>query len=112
MKNLLLISFFISILAFAESHQGGPKILLTDPEADTTELEKSYTVEKAAPPPFAMPDLNERDRFFEGVIFPESWDELKKDIFFMELKSKTFEDLVKKYPDLKKSDIHKLKGKK
>jgi hypothetical protein len=115
MKNLfiLFVLFLSSNLRLqAQVNPGKARVLVIDQNIDTTELTKDYIVEKAAPSKLEVPDLNDRDMFFEGVIFPEYWDDLKKDIFYLELKSKSLSDLMIKYPDLKASDIKILKGKK
>lgn len=112
MKKLFILLFVFSINSHAQVQPGRAKVLVIDPNVDTTELEKKYTVEKPAPSNFVVPNLNDRDKFFERVVFPDSWDDLKKDIFFLELRSKSINDLIKKYPDLKESDIKNLKGKK
>ncbi|RPJ73233.1 MAG: hypothetical protein EHM20_12575 [Alphaproteobacteria bacterium] len=114
MKNLfimlLLLSFNLNLQA--QPQYGRAKVLVIGEDIDTTELAKEYVVEKPAPSNLVLPNLNERDIFFEGIIFPEYWDDLKKDIFYVELKSKSLDDLIIKYPDLKVSDIKMLKGKK
>lgn len=114
MKNLLIIFllFSINLTVYAQPKHGKAKVLIVDEDIDPTELAKDYTIEKAEPSNLGLPDLKARDRSFKGIQFPENWDDLKKDIFYLELKSKSLEDLIKKYPDLKESDIKILKGKK
>ncbi len=111
MRNLLVLSFLLSGAIHGQTPMGKAKVLVIDQDIDTTQLEKKYDVEKAAPSNLSIPDLESRNKLFEGIIFPENWDDLKKDVFFMELRSKSINDLIKKYPELKKSDIKKLKGK-
>lgn len=113
MRNLFILVFLISTSIHAQTQSGKARVLVIDKNTDTTELEKKYVVEKPAPSNFVVPDLNERDKFFEGIKFPDNWDDLKKDMFYIELKSKSksVEDLIKKYPELKESDIKNLKGK-
>lgn len=113
MKNLFIIFLLFSINSQvqAQIQPGKAKVLVIDENIDTTELAKEYVVEKPATSNFVVPDLNERDIFFEGISFPEYWDDLKKDVFYLELKSKSLDYLIIKYPDLKVSDIKNLKGK-
>lgn len=111
MRILLLLSFIFTTTIQAQNPSGRAKVLVIDQDIDTTELAKKYDVEKEAPANLKLPNLRARDKVFEGVTFPENWDHLKKDVFFLELKEKSIEELIKKYPDLKESDIKALKGK-
>lgn len=111
MTYLIVLAFLLTETIYAHEPSGRPTVLVINSNADTNQLEKKFKIERPAALTFEMPDLGIRDIFFENIIFPESWDDLKKDIFFLELRSMPLNELIKKYPDLKESDIQNLKGK-
>ena len=105
MKKLIILPMFlISFTAFAQKAQ----LLVIDPDIETRELE-NFNIQKGSTHVSSIPDRDEREEFFQGVSQVQSWDELKKDIFYMELDRKSVDDLHKKYPELSKKDIKKLK---
>ena len=100
MKFLSLFLLLISVSAFAQK----ANVLIVDPDVDATELEKDFNVQRPAQA-YALPDKEERDLVFRGIKSIAGYDELKKDILFMDLKKKAPADLMKKYPELSKQDI-------
>lgn len=59
----------------------------------------------------AIPDLDKRDKTLKNVKGMVGWGELKKDIFYMDLESKSLFELQEKYPQIKKEDLKSLKDK-
>lgn len=106
MKLLIPLLFLFSFMAFAQQ----ARVLIVDPDIDASEL-KDYQVDR---PKLhnSLPDREEREEFLAGVEEVKDYDELQKDIFFMDIKSKSLKDLQKKYPDISPVVLKKLKGKK
>ncbi len=103
MKFLFLLLLSFSSLAFAQR----AKVLIVDPDIDTTEL-KDYKIERPELG-YSLPDREEREDLFVGFDAVKNYDELQRDILFMDLKSKTLKELKKKYPELLLSDLKKMK---
>ena len=105
MKNLFLFCL-ISFPSFAQV-----QIQVVDPELDASSLEEKYNVQYKEKVHNSLPDKDQRDELLEGVKAPLKWDELKKDIFYMDLKSKAIPELLKKYPDVNAQEMKHLKAK-
>jgi hypothetical protein len=108
MKTLMLVLWF-SFPVFAEE----PKAILLEDGATSSELDKNHQVQKAKPPRNILPSKAERDQFFadnwkEGL---KEYDELEKDLLYMDLKSKTILELKSKYPELSPKELEELKTK-
>lgn len=104
---ILLIS--ITLPAFAQE----PKAVLLDEGATSDELDKTHEVQKPAPPGNILPGRSEREQFFaenwkDGL---KDYDELEKDLLYMDLKSKTILELKKKYPEFTARELEELKTK-
>ncbi len=97
----------ISSISIAQKAQ----VLLLDEDIDGTSLEQNFNVQQGSTAKSALPDRDLREEVLSAVPAIENWDELKKDIFFMDLASKTIPQLKKKYPELKESQIKMLKDK-
>jgi hypothetical protein len=98
-----------SLPAFAEE----PKAILLDEGATSAELDKNHDVQTARPPRNILPAKAERDQFFaanwkDGL---KDYDELEKDLLYMDLKSKTILELKSKYPELTARELEELKTK-
>lgn len=103
-----LFSFFlITSLAYAQKAQ----VLLIDEDIDGKELEQNFNVHKGSTHVSSIPPKAIRDEVLKGVKPAEKWDELQKDIFYMELKSKSVKELKKKYPELSEKELQFLKDK-
>lgn len=105
MKHFLLFILLLPTLAFAQQK---PKVLIVDPDLDSAPLEKEFSIQKPAQH-YALPDKDQRDLVVSGIKSVEKFDELKKDILYMDLKSLKEEDVRKKYPELSPMDIRKMK---
>jgi hypothetical protein len=108
MKTLMLVLMF-SLPAIAEE----PKAILLDEGATSSELDKSHEVQKARPPRNILPGRAEREQFFtdnwkDGL---KDYDELEKDLLYMDLKSKTVLELKSKYPELSPKELEELQTK-
>lgn len=86
-------------------------IQVIDPDIDASDFEKDYRVKQEAEEFSSLPEIEKRDHVVKSVKASATWDELKKDIFYMDLKSKSLPDLVKKYPEVSQQQLKKLKGK-
>lgn len=113
MKNLILISFlFIPFSLFAQSQTGHPQLIVIDPHMDASELKGEFNIQKPRKSSTGLPTKYERDMFFtEHDSKMVGWDELKKDIFFMDLKIKSVTDLHQKYPEFGLKELKEIKGK-
>lgn len=105
MKFLIPLLLTFSFVAFAQQ----AKVLIVDPDIDASEL-KGHKIERPAQA-YSLPDREEREDLFAGFDAVKNYDELQKDILFMDLKSKTIKQLQKKYPELMVSDLKKMKEK-
>lgn len=104
-KLFLLVLFSLSAIAQVQ-------IQVVDPSLDMTPLkEDNYKINTERKDANVIPNKTLRDDFFSGVELPKSWDELDKDIFYMDLKSKSLDKLKKKYPQLDAKQLKKLKAK-
>lgn len=106
MKTFIAL-VFISSSVFAQ------KAVLLEEGASSPELEKSHKVQKPVSPRNSLPARAEREQFFadnwkEGL---KDYDELEKDLLYMDLKSKTILELSKKYPELSPKELESLKTK-
>ena len=87
--------------------------VLIDENASSAELEKTHKVQKPVSPRNTLPGRAEREQFFadnwkEGL---KDYDELEKDLLYMDLKSKTILELKTKYPELSPKELEELKTK-
>jgi hypothetical protein len=102
----------MSTKIYSEENPGRPKIIFLNKDIDGKEFAKKYDIEKPMAPLFIMPDLQERDEFFSGMTFPESWDDLNKDIFYVEIHQRPLSFLIEKYLEINKKEILRLLEKK
>lgn len=106
MKKLILFSL-LSFAAYAQV-----QVQIVDPEIDPDSFKgDGYQVETKEKTYNVIPEMDKRDTFFSGVKLPVKWDQLDKDIFYMDLKSKTLEQLEKKYPTFPQKQLKELKAK-
>lgn len=106
MKFIFLIGLF-SLGAFAQV-----QVHIVDPEIDpSTFRDDGYKVETKATPHNVLPDMKTRDNFLHGVQIPVKWGQLEKDIFYMDLKSKSLKKLQLKYPEFSSKRLKELKAK-
>ncbi len=105
MKYFYILLTFISLSSLAQV-----KIQVVDPELDTTPLEgRSYQIEREEKSFSSIPAKEKRDKLLADVPESKLWDELDKDIFYMDLKNQTIEQLVAKYPKMTKTKLERLK---
>jgi hypothetical protein len=86
------------------------QIQIIDPNIDSSSLQKKYQVSKDKASFTSLPNKKIRDKFLGSFLAPVSWDETQKDIFYMDIKSKSLDELMEKYPELPKLELAKLKG--
>lgn len=104
---LLPLLLLFTFGAFAQK----AKVLIVDPDIETVELEKDFEIQRPAHR-YALPDKKVRDEVFEGLESVKRYDELKKDILFMDVQSKSIQELKEKYPDIPASDLKIIMGRK
>lgn len=109
MKNYLLIST-IALLSLTASAQKAD-LLILDEDIETKELEGNFNIKKGSTLKSFLPPKELRDSFLEHVPASKNWDEYQKDAFYMDIKNKSVEDIMKKYPAFSKKEILNLKGK-
>lgn len=109
MKKLIFIICVFSLNVYAENR--GVQVYVTDEFIDSSSLEKKYEVTRVPDKDETLPDLETRDGFLREVDAANHWDDLKKDIFYMDLKFKTLKALVAKYPEIREEELKALKGK-
>jgi hypothetical protein len=101
----LIISFLISSSLYAQKAQ----ILILDENIDSRSLERNYQVHKGSTHKISLPDKSMRDDLFKGLKEIQTWEEFKKDLFYMDLKKKPLEELKNKYPEFSKEKLKSLK---
>lgn len=106
MKNLI---FFTLLICTTEAFAQRANVTILDSEIESKELEKEFDVHRGSTHTSSLPDRDFREEVLSGVETVHKWDELKKDIFFMDLKSKSLAELKKKYPELTLAEIKSLK---
>lgn len=106
MKLVLLLLFIVPI-----AHAQKAKVLLIDEDIDGKSLEKNFDVQKGSTHESSIPNKADRDLLLKGVKQASKWDELQKDIFYVELKSKSVKELKKKYPEFSEKELQLLKDK-
>lgn len=102
---------FVLILIAPLAHAQKAKVLLIDKDIDEKELQQNFDVQKGSTHESSIPDKNVRDHFLKSVKATSKWDELQKDIFYMDLKSKSVKELKNKYPDISEKELQLLKDK-
>jgi hypothetical protein len=110
--SLLIFILILSTKIHSEENPGRPKIIFINKDIDGKEFAKKYDIEKPMEPLNVIPDLQERDDFFSGMKFPESWDDLNKDMFYIDVHQRPLSFLIEKYPEIKKDEIVRLLEKK
>lgn len=108
MKKILYLFFAYSIIAQAQDKS--VKVQVFDPDIDSRSLEEKYQVNNNPNTFSSLPNKKERDKVLSSYPLTNKWDELKKDIFFMDIKNKALEELISKYPEFKKNDFINLKA--
>lgn len=107
MKTLITLMLAYSFTTLAQV-----QIQVVDPEVDTSELQqRGYQVTREENEFSSLPDKDKRDQLLNELPAAKEWDELQKDIFYMDLKSKSIDQLEKKYPGISKARLKQLKVK-
>lgn len=106
-KPLIILSLLFTTSVFAQKAD----LTVIDPHMDASSLKDNYKVHSGELPESSLPNLNQRDSLFYGLKEVQNWDELKKDIFYMDLRSKPLDYLKNKYPELKQNQLQTLKNK-
>lgn len=104
-KSLITLSLLFTSFVFAQKAD----LIVIDPDMDASSLKDNFNVHYGSTAQNSLPDLDQRDSLLFSVKETHKWDELKKDIFYMDLKSKPLDYLESKYPEIKSSDLKKLK---
>ncbi|WP_408097840.1 hypothetical protein ACJVC5_02690 [Peredibacter sp. HCB2-198] len=104
MKKLMTIPMLlVSLSAFAQK----ANVIFIDPDIESKELE-NFNIQKDSHQS-SIPDRDEREALLNQNEKTKDWDELKKDIFYMDLARKSVPELQKKYPELTAKELKLLK---
>lgn len=107
MKIIIILISVFSLHSYSQV-----EIQVVDPTLDTKPLEgQGYKISKKSASHNALPDKNLRDSLLSEIPATKKWDQLQKDIFYMELKQKSLNHLEKKYPQISKKQLEELKDK-
>ena len=98
-------TFFIIFFVTATVNAQKASVLIMDQDIDSTPIQNSYKIETPSAQ-VLLPDKALRDQVMAGISSVEGWDELKKDIFYMDLSSKSKEKIQKKYPGISLVDLN------
>jgi putative salt-induced outer membrane protein YdiY len=101
--SILLVILLYTLSAFAQKAQ----VTILDDDIDGSPLEKEFNVHKGSTHKSFLPAKEERDFALKDLKQIQKWDELKKDIFYMELKSKSISE--QKYPEFSTQELKTLK---
>lgn len=108
MKYVLLC---LLTLCFASAALAGKaKVFVIDSDIETAEIGEEFDVQTASHDS-VLPDKNERDDFLSGLEQVKEWDEWEKDLFYMNLKHKSLDELEKKYSSFSREELAKMKEK-
>lgn len=108
MKIIIIsISLIISLSALAQKAD----LLLIDENIDASTLEENFNIKKGSTLKSYLPPKEARDDFLKNIPESQSWDEYQKDAFYMDIKKKTSDEIIKKYPYLSKAKVAALKAK-
>lgn len=109
LKKMTIISCMISCSAFAQNQ--GVKVFIVDDNIDSKALEGKYEVTRKPDVYKTVPNRQKREELFRDTALPQDWDELSKDIFYMDLNNKSLSELAQKYPTFDKKVFIELKNK-
>lgn len=108
MKKLLL-SF--TLLLTSNLYAQKAQILILDEDIDASSLERNFNVHRGSSHVSSLPDKAQRDEALKDVKAIEKWEEFKKDLLYMDIKSKSLPDLSKKYPEIPAKQLKDIKDK-
>lgn len=106
MKKLITTLVLFSFTTLAQV-----QVQIVDENIDASSLQDRYQVQREIKKSQTLPARELRDEVLKDVKVIQKWDELKKDIFFMDLERKSLAELVKKYPEIKEAELKFLKDK-
>lgn len=108
MKNFLLpFSLLFSLNLYAQKAQ----VLILDEDIDASSLERNFKVHRGSNHVSSLPNKTERDEALKDVKEIQKWEEFKKDLLFMDIKSKSLSELSKKYPEISVDQLKEIKDK-
>lgn len=107
MKKLMILPLITFMISTAQAQKA--QLLVIDPDIDSSELEENFNVQRGSTFKSSIPEKSDRDAVLKAVPKTQEWDELEKDIFYMDLGRKSVEELKKQYPSLSLKEIKILK---
>jgi hypothetical protein len=107
MKALVLFLLLIAN-AYAEKK---PQVLLIDEDIDGKVLERDFDVRRGSTHKSSIPDRQKREELLKGVKETQKWDELAKDIFYVDLEKRDMNELKRRYPSVPEATLRALKEK-
>lgn len=101
---------FILVCCFSFFSMAQVQVQVIDPHLDIKGLEeKGYDVTNESKDYSALPDKSQRDEILNSIPQTKGWDQVERDIFYMNLRSKSINELKMKYPSIPEHLLKKLK---
>lgn len=97
----------ISTFSFAQKAE----VVILNDDIENEPLEKHFNVSRGSSHESSLPDKKTRDELLSDRKQVKDWEEFKKDLFYMDLKSKTLKELEQKYPAFSAQELTDLKSK-
>lgn len=91
--------------------QNKAELFLVDQDIDASALDDQFNISKDQASIKVFPRKEIVDALLNEEEFARDWDELQKDIFYMNLKIRDMSYLKNKYPDIPKNKLIELKNK-
>lgn len=107
----LILSFVIYSCFQTANAQNKANLFVVDQEIEADSLADQFTISKEQADLKVFPKKEIIDAFLENEEFARDWDELEKDIFYMNLKTRKMDYLKKKYPHISSEKLRELKSK-
>ena len=102
---------FILVFCFSLLSTAQIQVQVIDQQVDTKDLKKKgYFVNRESKDYSSLPDKRQRDKILNSISQTNGWDQLEKDIFYMNLRSKSINELTMKYPGIPVHLLEKLKA--
>lgn len=106
MRTFLCLFLFVTA-----AHAQKAQLIVVDPQVNAEALSDQYEIHRPAPSDNKFPTRAEREKSLRGLSSVNDWDELKRDLFYMDLKKLPLKDLKKKYPEVSEKDYSTLEAK-
>ena len=106
------MTFLILILCpFVSRSQQKPQLLILDSKIDADQLKPKFEIHRKNTHKSSLPDKTKRDFVLGNQSKTATWEEYKKDAFFVDLTNLNDSELRKKYPEFSKEEFVTMKRK-